>query len=361
MEPPPGFNYSKGLVCQLKKSLYGLKQASRCWNKTFSEFLTNFGFSQIIADSCVFSGVFREKKVLLILYVDDALIFCEERKVLLEIIDDLRKRFEATICDTGCFVGMEIDYRQDGTIFLHSESYIKRILKRFNLDGANPHTIPADPGTILSSDSNPLPEGTNIPYREAIGSLMFLAITTRPDIAFVVNVVRRFQSNPGQVHWNAVKRIFRYLKDTRKSTSGYVFILNGPVTWCSQKQSTVSTSTTEAEYIATSTAVKEVLWLRQLLQDVSEIELCDEGITLFVDNQSAIKLIKNPVFHKRTKHIDVRYHFIREKCDDGSVNIKYVKSEEQLADIFTKALPKVKFEKLRELLNIKEINHLCDS
>ncbi|GBO04460.1 Retrovirus-related Pol polyprotein from transposon TNT 1-94 [Araneus ventricosus] len=242
---------------------------------------------------------------------------------------------------------MEIDYRQDGTIFLHSESYIKRILKRFNLDGANTYTIPADPGTILSSDSNPLPEGTTIPYRETIGSLMFLAITTRPDIAFAVNVVSRFQSNPGQVHWNAVKRIFRYPKDTADIQS--------------QKQSTVSTSTTETEYIAASIAVKEVSWLRQLLQDVSEGELCDEGITLFVDNQSAIKLIKNPVFHKRTKHIDVRYHFIGEKCDDGSVNIKYVKYEEQLADIFTKALPKVKFEKLRELLNIKEMNHLCDS
>ncbi|GBN33538.1 hypothetical protein AVEN_133604-1 [Araneus ventricosus] len=157
MDHPPGLDYSIGLVCQLKKSLYGVKQASRCWNKTFSEFLTNFGFSRSIADSCVFSGVFREKKVLLMLYVADALIFCEGRKVLLEIIDGIRKKFEATICDTGFFVGMEIDYRQDGTIFLHSENYIKRILKRFNLYVANPYTIPAEPGTILSSDSNPLP------------------------------------------------------------------------------------------------------------------------------------------------------------------------------------------------------------
>lgn len=217
---------------------------------------------------------------------------------------------------------------------------------------------------------------------------MFLASTTRPDIAFAVNVVSRFQINPGQIHWNAVKRIFRYLKgtaaygieyspvtnhgcdligfsdadfandvDTRKSTSGYVFKLsNGPVTWCSQKQSAVSTSTTEAEYIAASTAVKEILWLRQLLQDIDESEICEEGVKLFIDNQSAIKLIKNPVFHKRTKHIDVRYHFIREKYDDKSVIIEYVKSEEQLADIFTKALPRAKFEKLRELLNIKETN-----
>lgn len=389
MQPPPGLDVTADLVCKLKRSLYGLKQASRCWNKTFSEFLTNYGFKQSSAEPCIFNGIFKGKKVLLILYVDDALLFCEEKEILIEIVNDFKIKFEATICETGCFVGMEIDYKADGTIMLHSESYVKRILKRFYLDDASPNTTPADPGTILSSESNPFPEGKTVPYREAVGSLMFLASTTRPDIAFAVNLVSRFQNNPGQVHWNAVKRIFRYLKgtanygieyspvannnchlvgysdsdfandvDTRKSTSGYVFkISNGPVTWSSQKQSTVSTSTTESEYIAASTAVKETLWLKQLLQDVGESEICKEGVTLFIDNQSAVKLIKNPVFHKRTKHIDVRYHFIREKYDDGSILVKYIKSEEQLADIFTKALPKTKFEKLRELLNIKE--RLC--
>lgn len=387
MEPPPGLDYPENMVCQLKKSLYGLKQASRCWNKTFSEFLTSYGFKQSIADSCVFKGIFQGKKVLLILYVDDALLFCEEKEVLIKIVEDLRNNFETTVCETGNFVGMEIEYKPNGSIFIHSKNYIKSILRRFNFDDASSSCIPADPGTILSLESNSLPEGKTFPYREAIGSLMYLSITTRPDIAFAVNVASRFQANPGQVHWNAVKRIFRYLKstaaygieyssatdclcqligysdadfandvDSRKSTSGYVFkISNGPVTWCSQKQTAVSTSTTEAEYIAASTAVKEILWLRQLLIDIDESEISAESVPLFMDNQSAIKLIKNPVFHKRTKHIDVRYHFIREKYEDGSISIKYVKSEEQLADIFTKALPKLKFEKLRECLNIKEI------
>ena len=213
------------------------------------------------------------------------------------------------------------------------------------MEDVNPNDVPADPGVVLSCETSPFTDEKCVPYREAIGSLMFLAVTTRPDIAFSVNMVSRFQANPGQLHWNAVKRIFKYLKatshygivyspedidsfrllgysdadfagdvDSRKSTSGYVFkISGGPVTWSTEKQSTVSTSTTEAEYIAASTAVKELLWLVQLLKDLDESEMCSGGVPLLIDNQSAIKLIKNPVFHRRSKHIDVRYHFIREK------------------------------------------------
>uniref|UniRef100_A0A1Y1N3K4 Reverse transcriptase Ty1/copia-type domain-containing protein n=2 Tax=Photinus pyralis TaxID=7054 RepID=A0A1Y1N3K4_PHOPY len=252
------------------------------------------------------------------------------------------------------------------------------MLKRFNLEDSKPSTLPADPNVILSKDNDHIKD-EGVPYREAVGSLMFAAITARPDIAFAVNVVSRFQNNQGAPHWNAVKRIMRYLKhtkdlgirytfsdepvhgfsdsdyasdvDTRKSTTGYVFnMANGAITWCSRRQQTTSVSTTEAEYVAAAEATKEAIWLRHLLSEISGKSI--ENVQLYVDNQSAIKLVKNPIFHKRTKHIDVRYHFIKEKFQNGDIKIEYVRSEDQLADILTKPLVSVKFNKLRTKLGM---------
>ena len=382
MQPPPGLIIEADLVCKLRKSLYGLKQSPRCRNKNFSDFLLSFGFIQSTADPCLFHGVFRSKKVLLVLYVDDVLLLCEDKEILDHIMENMNKNFEATICKSGCFVGIEIDQNKDGSIFIHSQAYIKKILKQFNLEQCNPVSVPADPNVILSTEPDAIPEETDVPYREAVGTLMFLSATTRPDITYSVNLVSRFQNNYSKIHWNAVKRIMKYLKstphhgiqympvsecqnligysdadfagdmDTRRSTTGYVFMLsNGAITWCTSRQSSVSTSTTESEYIAASTAVKEIMWLRQLLHDIGETSLCGESVTLFIDNQSAIKLIKNPVYHKRTKHIDIKFHFIREKYQDKTINIQYINSNEKLADIFTKALPKDKFQRLRTLIN----------
>lgn len=219
----------------------------------------------------------------------------------------------------------------------------------------------------------------HISYREAVGSLIFAAVVSRPDIAYAVGEVSRFLNCYDQTHWNAVKRIFKYLLgsmnysivykgtssseligyadadyardiNTRHSTSGYVFLMNGgAVTWSSQRQKSVSLSTTEAEYVAASSAVKEMMWIRQLLDDIGSSSLNPTELKL--DNQGAIKLIKNPEYHKRTKHIDVKYHFIREKYDEGVVKPMYVSSELQLADLFTKPLPKPRFQKLLDQLN----------
>ncbi|XP_018373892.1 PREDICTED: LOW QUALITY PROTEIN: putative nuclease HARBI1 [Trachymyrmex cornetzi] len=242
------------------------------------------------------------------------------------------------------------------------------------MEDANEVSTPADNHTHLSSTGK---ERTihEVPYREAVGSLIFAAIVTRPDIAFSVGVVSRFLDKYGYPHWNAVKRIMRYLKktmdcgilyersqgsetvqgfsdsdfasdvDTRKSTTGYVFMLsNGPVTWNSQRQLTVSLST-EAEYIAASSATKETVWIRQLLREVQEA--VNKPTSIFVDNQSEIRLIRNPEFHKRTKHVNVQYHYIREKFINGDIDALYVPSEQQLADTLTKPIACSQFEKLR--------------
>lgn len=221
-----------------------------------------------------------------------------------------------------------------------------------------------------------------IPYRELIGSLMFAAIVSRPDIAFAVNQVSRFLHNPGVKHWIAAKRILRYLQgtkeqsiiyncnnrvlkvycdadfandeSTRRSISGYVSVLaNSPVTWSSRQQKCVARSITEAEYISASEAAQEIAWLRLLLKGLIEQSLTPTQ--LFIDNQSAMKLAKNTEFHKLTKHIDVRYHYIRECIENNMSELVYVMSKEQLADFLTKPLPKEKFLNNLKLLSIGSI------
>jgi hypothetical protein len=209
---------------------------------------------------------------------------------------------------------------------------------------------------------------------------MFAAICTLPEIAFAVNQVAQFSNNPNQSHWEAVKRIITYLKgtsdhgitycgagenvltaftdadfdgdvDTRRSTTGNIFIINGgPVAWSSQRQRCVSLSTTEAEYVAASTATKEIAWLRNLLNDIGCCQ--HQPTTLLCDNQSAIRLVRNPEFHQRTKHIDVKFHYIRNMQEEGAVNILYVDTSNQLADALTKALTQPMFVKFKSCIGM---------
>ena len=206
-------------------------------------------------------------------------------------------------------------------------------------------------------------EPSKVPYREAEGNLMFLQVVSRTDITFAVNIVSRGLEKPSNAHWMLVKRIFRYLKgtvdlgllycrensfeansdadyagdrETRKSTSGILCKHAGAaITWQSKRQQCIALSTTEAEFVSAASAVKEIIWLKRLF---TECEIDIKNYTLFIDNMSAIKLIKNPEFHQRSKHIDVKYHFIRNLYGKGEIDVKYVRSEAQAADVFTKAL-----------------------
>ncbi|XP_043286933.1 secreted RxLR effector protein 161-like [Venturia canescens] len=249
-----------------------------------------------------------------------------------------------------------------------------------------PNSVPADPNAPLSNEQSPVNDEEKVsmqemPYREAVGCLMFAAILTRPDIMYAVSQVSRFLNNPGKEHWKAVKRILRYIQgtkymgikysgshidftaysdadfagdvDTRRSTTGYITLMaGGPVIWSSHRQKCISRSTTEAEYVAASDASQEVTWLRILLQ-----ELCVDlknPTPLHMDNQSAIRLTKNTEHHKKTKHIDIKYHYIRECVEHGAIKIIYVCTEEQLADILTKAVPRDKFLINRTSLSIHQ-------
>lgn len=383
MLQPTGYDDKSGKVCRLNRSLYGLKQASRCWNQKFTSFLKNFGFETSKADSCVFISNKTGNIMILAIYIDDGLVAAKCEADICELLNFLGKTFQIKSGNLECFLGLEIESEVDGSIYIHQTSYAKKILSKFQMDQSVPVSTPMDQHHAMSSINYPdeMNEAVNVPYREAVGSLMYLAVGTRPDISYALSVASQYMEKPMMFHWTAVKRIFKYLNgsankgivfgnnininlkcysdadyagdvDTRRSTSGYVSMIgSGAISWCSQRQRMVSLSTTESEYVAASQALKELVWLHRLFLEI--VPSKNDCIPkLYVDNQSAIKLIKNPEFHKRTKHIDVRYHFIREKFEDGFFELMYIPTKDQIADVFTKALPKIQFNRLRHMMGI---------
>lgn len=256
--------------------------------------------------------------------------------------------------------------------------YVRDVLTKFQMLQCNPVGTPVGLGLKLTTD----PEGRKVDstlFKQIVGSLMYLT-TTRPDIMYGISLISRYMENPTELHLLAAKRILRFLKgtidhgifykkggpsvmigftdsdyasdpDDRKSTSGYAFLLgSGAISWSSKKQPIVTLSTTEAEFVAAASCTCQAIWLRRLL---AELQCPPDGPTLvYCDNSSTIKLSKNPVFHGRSKHIDVRYHFLRDLVKDGTLDLKYCRSEDQLADIMTKALNLPAFTKLRKLLGV---------
>jgi len=370
MYQPEGFNDNTARVCKLLKSLYGLKQASRCWIQHFTSFLKSFGFSRSTADPCFY--IFKNElgKILLAFYVDDGLLAATNELLIEEFFLELEKQFKITETkNVTSFLGVEILKLPDGSIFINQGKFIGKILERFNMNNANVVSTPIDTGWDLSG---PCKIEKEIPYREAVGNLLYVQVISRPDISFAVNIASRALENPSVAHWSLVKRIMRYLKgtadlgllyckngdfeaysdadfagdrETRKSTSGILCKnANAAIVWQSKRQQCVSLSTTESEYVSAASAIKEIIWLKGLLAECGN---CNGNFCLHVDNMSAIRLIKNPEFHQRSKHIDVKFHFIRDMYEKGVINIKHVSSDEQIADIFTKALAKSRFNNLR--------------
>lgn len=364
MKQPLGFEDDSGMVCLLKKSLYGLKQSPRRWNEKFVTSLKELGLQQSKADPCVFIG--EKEYIILGFYVDDGLVVSDSDLELERVMSGLREKFEMSEVKFGLFLGMEIHKDTHG-ITLGQQRYAERVLESYRMDTAHPVSTP----TSINNHSDLSLKNTKFPYREAVGSLMYLAVMTRPDLSFAVGAASRHLENPTEDDVCRVKQILRYLKgtttlklrflakpteirllaysdsdyagdvDTRRSTSGYVFLLGGAcISWRSERQRVVATSTTEAEYIAAAEAVKELLWIERLLKELISAHPIP---TLFVDNRSAIKLVENQVLHRRTKHIDVRYHFIREKFNENCFELESVSTREQAADILTKGLEKSLF------------------
>ena len=389
MDQPEGFTSPgrENEVCHLKKTIYGLKQASRVWGERFSSFLQQHGFTPSSADPCLFVRKRGNETTYIAIYVDDGIIASDNQSAIDELLTALGTEFEIRSSEPDRFVGMIIHRnRQQRKIYLLQPDYTAKIIKNFQMKSCHPRSTPADPSVHLvkpPAQGGQVTATKTFPYREAIGSLLYLALVTRPDISFAVGQAARFVENFDSTHCKAVRQIISYLQgtrnygicfdgsnpssiigytdadyagclDNRRSTTGNVFMLNGgPIAWCSRRQPCVATSTTEAEYIAASDTSKETVWIRRILPDLQQRHR--GPITILCDNQSAIQLAKNPDQRQKTKHIDVRFHYIREQQERGEIDLKYVQTSSQLADIFTKPLPGPRFAYLRHSLGIVSV------
>ncbi|KAH9762165.1 hypothetical protein KPL70_000710 [Citrus sinensis] len=395
MSQPEGFEEQghEEYVCLLKRSLYGLKQSPRQWYRRFDQFMVSNGYSRSKYDSCVYHGIINSGgnsggAVYLLLYVDDILIAGKDLSDIKELKNLLKGEFEMK--DLGSakrILGIDIVRdRTAGTLFLSQSRYISKVLERFQMMDSKLVLTPLGAQFKISKDMSPTSDVeevkmADIPYSQAVGSLVYTMVCTRADISYAVSVVSRFMSNPGKLHWDAVKWVLRYLKgtldhglmygkskhevcdirgyvdsdfagdlDRRKSISGYLFILDSClISWKATLQHIVALSSTEAEFVAATEAVKESMWLRGLL---NELWLKQKTVKIFCDNQSAIQLIKNQVYHERTKHIDVKLHFIRDEVAKGSVAVIKIPTDINPADMLTKVLPTAKFNFCVDLISV---------
>jgi hypothetical protein len=374
MVQPEGFVKpgEEHLVCKLIKSLYGLKQSSRAWNKKLHVELTKRGFTRCEADHSVYFKRDEAGQVYLLVYVDDIIILADSQVALQACKDALSTTFKMTdLGETSHFLGMEVHRdREARLMYLHQAAYIRAMLERYGMADCAPLRIPLAVGAKLPVVTQEEKSFHNL-YQSMVGSLMYLMVATRPDLAYAVGAVSQFASGPDEEHLSAVKRILRYVKGTanykltlggelatldlegwsdadwaandikRKSISGYCFKLGvGAVSWKSKKHTSVALSSTEAEYMALTQACKEAIWIKLLLTELGVFKggaICING-----DSESCIALAKNPEHHERTKHIDIQYHFIREKVEEGIVKLEYCPTQQMVADVFTKALPRKK-------------------
>ncbi|GJT95020.1 putative RNA-directed DNA polymerase [Tanacetum coccineum] len=383
MEQPEGYvdpKFPNG-VCKLQRAIYGLKQASRQWNKRFDEEIKRFGFIQNRDEPCVYRKASGSDVVFLILYVDDILIMGNNIPKLKEVKDYLGKCFSVKDLGEAAYIlGIKI-YRDRSLrlIGLNQSAYIDKILKKFNMQNSKKGFIPMEVKHDLSNEMCASSDEEKaymkrVPYASAVGSIMYAVRCTRPDVAFAQNLVSRYQQNPGKLHWVAVKHILKYLRNTRdmflvyggkpdtelnvtgfcdaswqcdkddtKSQTGYVFVVNGgAVDWKSKKQTTIAMSATQAEYMAASEAAMEAVWIRKFVGDLGVMPSIKKPINMYCDNSAAIIFANDSGVMKGARHFLRRYHYVREQVESGEIKILKVHTDDNLADPFTKALPRGK-------------------
>jgi transposase InsO family protein len=388
---PEGFvEKGKDWYWKLLKSLYGLKQAGRCWHKKLNEVLVQLGFKRTVCEHSIWVFQRGEDRIIIPVFIDDMTIAARSKEAIQKVKDDLRKHFKLRdLGPTSFLLGVEVKRnRSTRTLTLSQKQYVLDLLERFSLSDCNTVTTPLDPSVRLSSAQSPQTQEDieamrSVPYLQAVGALMYLAVATRPDIAYAVGVLARFNKNPGPLHWKAVKHLFRYLKgtldytltysgstpsselfstytdadhagnpDNGRSTSGYVVKMgNGAISWSSRLQGIVALSTTEAEYVAATSAGQEIIWLRNLFTELGYT--FDSPSTLHIDNRSAISVAKNPEHHGRMKHLDLRFYWLRDEVDKGRISISHLRTDAMPADILTKALGRVKVGEMVEMLGLR--------
>ncbi|PKU68977.1 Retrovirus-related Pol polyprotein from transposon TNT 1-94 [Dendrobium catenatum] len=380
MRQPPGFTdpTQPKAVCKLQKSLYGLKQAPRLWFQTLTNFLQQQGFRFSRSDPSLLLLSQNNIQICILIYVDDFLVTGNNEPAIRQLLEQLQRTFALKqLGHISLFLGIQVTRSKLG-YFLSQEHYATKILNDARYKNCKSAPTPVTPAAKQKA-SNLSPYSDPTLFRRLVGSLQYLTIT-RPDIAFAANQVCQHMQSPTEDDFKALKRLLRYVKGTlsyglpitdgplefrtysdadwasdttdRKSISGYCTFL-GPnlVSWTVKKQVTVAKSSTEAEYRSLSAAASEVIWLRRL---ATELNLLQPAPTIiYCDNTSAMAIAKNPVFHARTKHIEIDYHFIHQQISSGHIALEHISSTDQIADIFTKPFSISRFTELRHKLNIR--------
>jgi len=351
--------------------LYGLKQAHQAWYDHLTTYHLAKGFTRGQADCTLFVRNQGTHKLIAQIYIDDIIFGATLDSLAHEFSKEMKQELEISmIGELNYFLGLQVKQTSEG-IFISQSEYAKDLVKRFGLDGKSHARTPMSTSVKISINLTRKPVDPTV-YRSMIGSLLYLT-ASRPDIAFSVGICARFQANSKEYHLTAAKRIIKYVNDTllygiwysretnlivagysdvdwadnaddRKSTSGGCFYVgNNLVAWMSRKQSSISLSTTEAEYIATGSCCTQLLWMKKLLFDYG---FTQDSMIINYDNTSAINISKNPVQYSRTKHINIRHHFLRDLVDSQVVSLSFIPSDNQLADILTKPLDGSRFESL---------------
>jgi len=391
MEQPPGFvkEGEEDMVNIALKTIYGTMNGAYDWANTLGGSYKDLGYYESKADPCIRHRINANGFTLTGTHTDDVLGASSTHVAADEAKRELGDCYE--IKDLGkptYILGTRIDRDEStGTISISQRAYLEQVLEHFGMKDCNPKPTPLPAGIDLSSLNSPRTEDDRTfmkdkPYKEALGSIMWAQGATRPDLSFAVNLLARFQANPGREHWNAMLHILAYIKgtldyrityhrgsnggskpfgyvdadyagdsDTRRSTSGYIFMMaGGAVSWSSKRQPTVSLSTTEAEYMALAQAGQQAVWMISFMNEIGLPQKLPT--TLYGDNMSSIALTLNHKGHSRAKHIDVRHHYIRERVEEGDIKVAHIPSTENLADILTKPLPRVIHQRIVRSLSL---------
>ncbi|GAA5919063.1 hypothetical protein JCM5296_003827 [Sporobolomyces johnsonii] len=375
-----------GSHAKLLRALYGLRQSGRRWWSTLDEELVSLGFERLEAQWGLYRH--REEDIMMAVYVDDFLVAFSDSSKWKEIHGALAKKFAmkgAKPVESLLGISIKRDLAA-GTTTMASPAYVDRLLEATGMTRSNAVATPLEPNKHLSKEGTTLTSATRRFYQEVLGKIMWLAATTRPDLSTAAGILGQFSADPKEEHWTALKRVLRYLRgathlgiqfggtnlkhlgvregqlvgfsdadwsndvDDSRSRSGYLFFLDGPISWASRKQTMVSLSTTEAEYLALNDAARHAIFLDEILSHLRVPH--DHAITILEDNDGAEKLTSNPAYHPRTKHFRRRIHWIRERVADGDIKVRHVGSKENLADAFTKQLGTAEFKKALETMGM---------